>query len=270
MFKIEDIKKKHKGKKIAIIGNGQSARDWTGKYFDFSKAYDHIWVVNGSQTYHPSAILEFMMDDHMGPALEAAGVPQDVRDLYIKNSKIPIITCNTYEGFDALTEYPLQEIVEHFQTAYFGETLSYMVAFALWCGVTSIHFHGTDYNGCRPAERACTEHWCGIAKMYEGQPRKKDGGVEIRVNPQAHFMTPQIDGVNVHVPYFYGYIPDTFPFRLEFEKDGTPNIHFGDDKRKAEVEKAKKRLMKGRYGKEKKCACKESSTKKEACCKEST
>jgi hypothetical protein len=249
MFKIEDIKRQHAGKKIAILGNGPSARDWTGKYYDFSKAYSHIWVVNGGQIHHPTATLEFMMDDHLGPALEKAGIPQDVRDKYIKKSKIPIITSCDYVGFGALTEYPLREIVEYHQTAYFGETLSYMVAFALWCGVKSIHFHGTDYFNCKPAERASTEYWCGIARMFKGAPR--DGGVEIRVNPQSHFLSPQIDGINVHVPYFYGYIPDTFPFKLEFHEDGTPDIHFGDPEREAEVREAKKRLLRERYGEEK-------------------
>jgi hypothetical protein len=248
MFKIKDIKAQHKGKRIAIIGNGQSARDWTGKYMDFSQEYDDIWVVNGGRSYHPTAQLEFMMDDHLGPAMGYSDTPQDVRDLYIKSSPIPIITCNSYEGFEPLTEYPLREIVEHFQTAYFGETLSYMVAFALWCGVTSIHFHGTDYHNCKPAERACTEHWCGIAKMYDGKPRKATDGIEIRTNQEAHFLCPQVDGINIHVPFFYGYIPDTFPFKLEFLDDGTPVTHFGDDERKAEVEKAKKRLLRERYG----------------------
>ena len=252
MFDINEIRKQYKGKKIAIMGNGQSSRDWTGKYMDFSKAYENIWVVNGGRSHHPTAALEFMMDDYLGPAMGYSDVPQDVRDEYIKNSPIPIITCNTYDGFDALVEYPLKEIVEHHQTAYFGETLAYMVAFALWCGVSAIDFHGTDYLGCKPAERASTEYWCGIARMYKGEQRK--GGVEIMVNPQSHFLSPQVDGINVHVPFFYGYIPDTFPFKLTTDEFGTPTVHFGDSERKAEVEKSKIRLMKERYGDQEKAS----------------
>ena len=254
MHSIKNIRAKYKGKRIAIIGNGQSARDHTGKYMDFSKEYESIWVVNGGQTYHPTASLEFMMDDYLGPAMGYSNIPQDVRDAYIKRSKIPIITCNSYEGFDALTEYPLEEIVTYFQMAYFGETLSYMVAFALWCGVESIHFHGTDYKGCKPAERASTEYWCGIARMYNGKPRNANDGVEIKVNQDAHFLSPQIDGINIHVPFFYGYIPQTFPFKLQVEKDGTPNLFFGNADRKAEVEEAKKRLMRERYGDQEKAS----------------
>lgn len=249
MFDINEIREEHRGRRIAILGNGVSSRDWTGKYMDFSHSYDDIWVVNGGQSNHPTASLEFMMDDHLGPAMGFSGIPEDVRDDYIKQSKIPIITCNSYDGFPPLTEYPLREILDFHKTAYFGETLSYMVAFALWCGVKAIHFHGTDYQNCKPAERASTEYWCGIARMFKGEPR--EGGVEVMVNPQSHFLCPQVDGINVHIPYFYGYIPDTFPLKLEFEEDGSPIISFDDKERRAEVVKAKERLLRERYGQEK-------------------
>lgn len=250
MYSIDDIKARYKDERVAIIGNGPSAMDEKGNYMDFSKEYRNIWVVNGSQVFHPTASLEFMMDDYLGPALKDAGKTRDVTDRHIKNSKIPIITTYAYEGFPALTEYPLFEIVDHHQTAYFGETLSYMVAFALWAGVSSIHFHGTDYMGCKPAERACTEFWCGIAKT---------SGVEIQVNPYSHLLSTQIDGINNHIPFFYGYIPATFPFNMTFGKDGLPNIRYGDKQRKEAVDDAAKKLMRETYDYEKESSSKNDS-----------
>jgi hypothetical protein len=36
-------------------------------------------------------------------------------------------------------------------------------------------------------------------------------------NPESHFLNIQLDDRNNHVPGFYGYLRETFPFRLRQE-----------------------------------------------------
>lgn len=218
MYDIKDIISKYSGEEIAIIGNGPSSKAPDGLPYDFSGAYKHIWTVNGGKMFHPTACLEFMMDDFMGPALHVAGVEDDIKEKYFKNIDIPVITTTKYEGYDCLVEYPLKEVIDFFGTAYFGETLSYMVAFAILCNVKRIDFHGTDYHGCKPAERASTEHWCAWAKSK---------GIQIKTNPQSHFLKTQLDGVNNHIPFFYGYIPETFPFDYRMNEHSEFQILIG-------------------------------------------
>lgn len=211
---IDEIVEYYKGKSILIVGNGKTVfNQATGKRFDYSEAFDHIWTVNGGWLYHESAELGFMMDDLLSPAHDSDLASRDVKvDRLLNHTKIPIFTCTAYKDFPCLIEYPLLRVVRETGRAYFAETISYVLAFAIMCQVSEIHLQGTDYHGCKAAERACSEHWAAIAV---------ERGISISTNPYSHFLNTQLDERNNHVPSFYGYIKETFPMALQQKEDGT-------------------------------------------------
>ena len=225
MKSIQDIIDEHKGKTIAILGNGITTL-YQGGYIDFSSQYDCIWTVNGGWLNHPTSSLGFMMDDWASIAHDTDTNPREAKRIKLKEAKLPIFTNTVYPEFPAMIEYPLKRVVDEMQMGYFGETTSYMVAFAILCEAKEIHFHGTDYHGCKPAERASTEFWCGVA---HGK------GINVAVNPGSYFLNTQKDGRNNHVPMYYGYVEPTFPFAIEENANGTFCINFDAD-RSEEIE----------------------------------
>jgi hypothetical protein len=206
---IQEIVEKYRGKDIAIVGGGYTTYDQaTGRPKDYSKVHDHIWTVNGGWGLHPTSELGFLMDDWASPAHDTDISTREVKAEALKETEIPILTPTVYKEFPCMVEYPLREVIDTVGRHYFGETVTYMVAFAIYCQVKSIHFHGTDYHYCKAAERACTEHMVAIAM---------ERGIKIMANPESHFLNIQLDDRNNHVPGFYGYLRETFPFRLRQE-----------------------------------------------------
>jgi hypothetical protein len=215
MHDINKIIEEHKGKDICILGNGTTTRiPNENKFFDYSD-YKYLWTVNRGWIQHPTSNLGFMMDDWCSIAHDTDLGTREHKEEDLKKAKIPIITNTKYPGFDSFVEYPIKKVINHTHRAYFGETLSYMVAFAILCEVKSIQFHGTDYLGTKAAERACTEGWVAIAQ---------ERGIRVGSNSKSHFLQTQLDDRNNFIPNFYGYIPETFPFSIEKEENGITRI----------------------------------------------
>ena len=224
MMSVKELIEEHKGKKVAILGNGITTLH-EGGYIDFSGQYDYIWTVNGGWLNHKTSNLGFMMDDWASIAHDIDVNPREVKRSKLEVAEIPIFVTAAYPGFPTMLDYPLRQVIDEMEMGYFGETTSYMVAFAILCGVKEIHMHGCDYHGCKPSERAATEFWCGVA---HGR------GINVAINPGSHFMNTQYDGKNNHVPMYYGYVEPTFPFGIEKnEAQGTFTIDFKADKSQA-------------------------------------
>lgn len=214
-FKIEDLARLFAGERIVIVGNGP-----TGKAINLSECPFPVWTVNSGRNIHPESAVEFQMDDIHGPAARTVfgdGYAEYLEK--IRESRVPIITSCAYEEYPSLVDYPLEQVLNHFyringsQTPYFGETVNYMIAWAVVIGVKAIDFWGVDYIDTRPAERASAEHWVGIAK---------EAGIAIRVgSPLSHFLSPQpLDGINHHVPGLYGYLPHNVPIDYQERPNG--------------------------------------------------
>ena len=220
----KEIADKYKDKHIAIIGNGPSVARSDGQggvtwAKDF-RGYPHpIWAVNGGWLRHPGQCqLGFVMDD---PTLRKY---QDIspwnKEYHnkLKKVEIPIFATRRIRSFPSFIEFPLQEVVEKFNDVYFGETVHYMIAFALMIGVKEIDLFGCDYKGARTKlqhERAGTEYWLGIAK-----------GAGIKVNLDLQETTlctyvPKEEYAEVAVNDFYGYVKEYFPLMTEKEKNAT-------------------------------------------------
>lgn len=220
---IDKLIKKYKGKKILICANGQTTISENQGYYNYSKAYEYVWTVNGGWNLHPYSELGFMMDDWASIAHDTDSRTREEKAEALRQCKIPVLTTTRYAEFDCLIEYPLEKVIKKLKQGYFGETTSYMIAFAIFCEASEIHMTGTDYSGCKAAERASTEFWCGYAAAK---------GIKVVTNTKSHFMCTQLDDRNNHVPNFYGYIEPTFPFEINTNKDETFTIDFKSNRNK--------------------------------------
>lgn len=62
-------------------------------------------------------------------------------------------------------EYPLKDVVGRFKVPYFSNTISYMIALALFEGVRTLNLYGVAQMGAHEyvTERGCVEFWLGMA-----------------------------------------------------------------------------------------------------------
>ena len=83
--------------------------------------------------------------------------------------------------------YPLQEVIEFFGTKYFTNTISYMLALAIYEGFERIRLYGVDapYGGIYFMEKSGLEYWIGRAQQK---------GIEV-VPCQESLMLQTYDGL---------------------------------------------------------------------------
>lgn len=64
------------------------------------------------------------------------------------------------------TIYPLETVIQQLKANYFANSLAYMVAYAIFTGVKSIHLYGVDHLSYQTyiMERSCLEYWLGRAQ----------------------------------------------------------------------------------------------------------
>lgn len=84
-------------------------------------------------------------------------------------------------------KYPLKEVMKHFQTSYFTNTISYMLALAIYEKFERIHLYGVDapYGGIYFMEKSGLEYWIG---------RAQQAGVEV-VPCEGSLMLQTYDGL---------------------------------------------------------------------------
>jgi hypothetical protein len=93
------------------------------------------------------------------------------------------------EWIPSSVTYPLQQILDKWHSDYFRSSISYMIAYGIWAGFTTIGLWGIDLVAGSEYEhqKANAEFWLGMANAL---------GVEI-VLPEATALCKQ--------PYRYGY-----------------------------------------------------------------
>jgi len=114
--------------------------------------------------------------------------------------------------------YPLQDIVNSFNSVYFTNTISYMIAYALFKGVDILELYGIDMNGTREyiSERGSVMYWIGRAESL---------GVQVK-------LASEID----KPCFLYGYESSaTLKLKIDnmiqwaiFERDGTEDQRHKD------------------------------------------
>jgi len=73
----------------------------------------------------------------------------------------PIVSWQYYADI----KYPIEEITKEFKTEYLCNTISYMIAYAIYTGIKQIRLFGVDapYGGIYEIERSGIEYWIGRA-----------------------------------------------------------------------------------------------------------
>lgn len=200
-------------KSVAILGLGPSVDEYTsltrrmgGKH----KLCDETWGINANGSVFQCDRI-FHMDDVRIQEIRAAAKPEsNIAAMleWMKDSKVPITTSRAHPDYPALEEFPLEEVLNMFDSGYFNSTAAYAVAYAVYIGVERISIFGCDftYPNSHDAEkgRACVEFWLGMAA---------DRGITIQVPKSSSLL----DALNTHQERFYGY--DTLDLELYRDKD---------------------------------------------------
>lgn len=167
---------------VTIVALGRTGYQWAQNEYSApgpKKPGHEVWVMNGAASVFQHDVV-FNMHD-----LEELAKHEPDKDfigLYAEHDK-PVVTIRALDGVPNLYEYPLAEVTEEFQQNYFGNGTSYLIAFALLCGVKKINIFGCDfeYPGRNEYEagRSNFEFWLGYARAK---------GVEILVPQKSTLL----------------------------------------------------------------------------------
>ena len=101
----------------------------------------------------------------------------DPKFLAEMRQQAPIVSFREYADI----KYPIKERQEKYKTNYFSNTISYMIAYAMYTGVKQLRFYGVDapYGGIYETERSGIEYWLG---------RAEHAGVKVIPGPSSHLL----------------------------------------------------------------------------------
>lgn len=156
-------------KRIAIVALGQSSQGFMRRQMSdvgVKHPYDEVWTLNrGMQGFHHDKL--FVMDDLKWIEKHRSKAYAD----FLKKHDKPIITSTVYGDFPTAVPYPLKEVIEFHEDDIFAvNTVSYMVAYALYIGVEELHLFGADFiykNGVTVEEGGlAVAYMLGRCRMY--------------------------------------------------------------------------------------------------------
>ena len=205
---------------VAILGMGPSVTDYleiTKRLGGRHRYCDETWVINalGNVFEHDRV---FHMDDVRIQEIRAAAAPQsNIAALlpWLKRHPGPVVTSRAHDDYPGLVEFPLEDVVNHFNRAYFNSTAAYAIAYACHIGVKKLSLFGMDftYANSHTAEkgRACVEFWLGIAAGL---------GIDIVISRRSSLM----DAMEKPEARLYGY--DTLDVQIAYESSGAARVNF--------------------------------------------
>lgn len=141
-------------KRINILG---SAPGWEDAPYDDGE----IWGVNNT---HILRNVDRIIDIHTN-RIDPTEKKDKFHMMDLRSKMIPTYT-NFKSDEENFFEYPLQDIIDEFDSDYFGSGIDYIIALAIYEGATEIHLYGvmmslkSEYAHQKPS----VEHWLGIAK----------------------------------------------------------------------------------------------------------
>ena len=159
-------------KHIAIVGLGPSSAQYLDlcKRLGGRKKYcDETWSINALGDVLASDLI-FHMDDVRIQQIRADAAPDsNIAGMleWIKTHPGPIMTSRAHPDYPGLVEFPLEDVLNEFENAYFNSTAAYAVAYAIFIGATKISLFGCDFSYAKSHDaekgRACVEFWLGMA-----------------------------------------------------------------------------------------------------------
>jgi hypothetical protein len=185
-----DKKKKvatDKKKKVAIVGFAPSTRHLA----PFNNQEWEIWTLNEFQSILPvegaNNITRWFELHQRDTVLTSSRDPKYIDKL--KASTIPIMMCEKYDDIPMSEAYPLDDIIKALETDYFTNSISYMVAYAVYAGYEEIAIYGVDMAQDEEyaKERPSVEYFVGYARAK---------GIPVYIPPESDICK---------VPYYYGF-----------------------------------------------------------------
>jgi len=112
-----------------------------------------------------------------------------------RNPRMEFYTIRPYSKIPHAKPYPLDEIVKHFNSNYFTNGISFIIAYAIWKGATVINLYGVNMTVEEEyiAQKPNVEYWLGRA---EGM------GIEVNYQWEYTSLKKSKDGL------LYGYFFD--------------------------------------------------------------
>lgn len=207
------------GKHIAIVGLGPSAAQYLSivrGQGGRSRYCDEVWTINALGNVFDCDRV-FHMDDVRIQEIRAAAEPDSNIAAMLKWMKThpgPIVTSRAHPDYPGLVEFPLEDVVNACEEAYFNGTAAYAVAYAVFHRVGKISMFGCDftYPNAHDAEkgRACVEYWLGMAV---------ERGIKLAVPKTSSLL----DACHTQAERFYGY--DTLDIAIS-RVDGRIKVAF--------------------------------------------
>jgi hypothetical protein len=204
-------------KRLAIVALGPSAQGFSRRQMSdvgVKKPYDEVWTLNrGMRGFHHDKL--FVMDDLRWIEKYRSKAYAE----YLKAHDKTIITSTAYPEFPTAIPYPLKEVVDfHDDDIFAVNTVSYMVAYALYIGVEEMHVYGADFvykNGVQVEEG-------GLAVAYMLGRCKMHGCIHVLTNETtmlyANRVVQREDGSIGRNPYGWHRIKEMAD--LDAEKKG--------------------------------------------------
>lgn len=212
-----DISLPRKIPKVTLVGLGASVYDWiTFTYADFPDQGE-IWTINaGGPIFRHDILwdmhsLKWLTDRKIERALK--------RHEYLKKHDKPIMMPKYDPEIPMSVTFPLKEIIEKTNSAYFSCGAAYPLAMAYCCDVEILRIFGFDFSYERDTNthdeqgRACAEYWIG---------RLVQKGVRIEVTNNTHFLDMKTRSTG----QIYGYDE---PLQFDFPINGGKGTFVGPD-----------------------------------------
>ena len=83
----------------------------------------------------------------------------------VREENTPVVTTRAFDDIPNNIVFPLEEIVKKYGSDYFGNSLDYMIAYALYTGYDDIHLYGVNMGSHEISkyEKSPLSFWLGMA-----------------------------------------------------------------------------------------------------------
>ena len=83
----------------------------------------------------------------------------------VREENTPVVTTRAFDDISNNIVFPLEEVVEKYGSDYFGNSIDYMIAYALYTGYDDIHLYGVNMGShfTSKYEKSPLSFWIGMA-----------------------------------------------------------------------------------------------------------
>lgn len=184
--KVKDVKK------VAIVGFAPSTKDMA----PYNDSDWEIWVLNEYFAMLPKGIdaknITRWFELHQRDTVLNSSRSKEYIEKLIE-SNIPIMMCEKHEDIPMSKAYPLDDIIKALGTDYFTNSISYMIAQAIYEGYDEIALYGVDMAQSEEyaKERPSVEYFVGFARAK---------GIPVYIPKESDICK---------CPYYYGFQEQT-------------------------------------------------------------